>query len=351
MNREWKRLLPDVKQAFETFCEENLEQFDSNRGETDVTCLCPFCGGGGRNDLTFDVNVETGAWRCWREHHCGKRGNAGGLVSEVLGLERASGWDYLKGDRSDPRYLKSYVKHLDRFLMDVRDHGDIVPDTFMVDVDDVTPVHEHENGWEVLEWLEVERGHDPDLFLQLNDVVVPDQDRFYGRIAFQFTSEGNLAYQLYAFKRGVEPKTLNPSDSILSRTLYWWDRRQGLDFLIVTEGIMDCSRLTSYGLDAVACFGVNLSEEQIVMLALSEYEEIIIFFDQGAEDRARRAAETLSEYASGKTISHVCPKKLGADPDDLTFDEVFDCLDRRTIVSTRAETSMDRIIGWVNEEV
>src|SRR4030042_996133 len=37
--------------------------------------ICPFCGGGPEHEKSFGINLETGAWNCLRNNHCGLNGS------------------------------------------------------------------------------------------------------------------------------------------------------------------------------------------------------------------------------------------------------------------------------------
>ena len=44
------------------------------RGRELFFLWCPFCGGGGKDRETFSVNLDTGAYQCFRAS-CGRRGH------------------------------------------------------------------------------------------------------------------------------------------------------------------------------------------------------------------------------------------------------------------------------------
>lgn len=321
-----------MRVEFLQFCRENLEEADFDESDEEFSTVCPFCDGGRKRERSFDVNLNTGAWRCWRSNNCGEMGNHYQLVEKIMGVDRNVAFDYLKGDRSSPQFVMAYIKYTERYLTRLLDNPLKQRAPILATPGIIDPISETEYYQEILEWIELERGYEVDWFLENHDLFY--DDGAFGRVAFQFESGNDIAYQLYAYLPGIEPKTLNPDDQILSKTFYGWNKvNTDGEILLINEGIFDSSRMRYHGLDAVCGFGTSLSDDQIVMLALCGAEEICFMYDNGAEDKARRSAKKVAEYCKDKTISFTTPERKGADPDELTdFDEAFECLYRRTII-------------------
>jgi len=126
-------------------------------------------------------------------------------------------------------------------------------------------------------------------------------------------------------------KILNPKSSLSSLLLFNYDNvKRGCERLFVVEGIFDAIRLWLFGENAVAIFGISLSNFQRNLLLAKCPGEIIFMFDGdvwGDEKKLKiinKAVEKVSCYYSSK-ISTIRLRN-GVDPDDVADKKTLDQL-------------------------
>lgn len=51
-------------------------QYTIHQRKTGVQAMliCPFCDGGPKHEISFGINLESGAWNCLRNNNCGLSG-------------------------------------------------------------------------------------------------------------------------------------------------------------------------------------------------------------------------------------------------------------------------------------
>ena len=93
------------------------------------------------------------------------------------------------------------------------------------------------------------------------------------------------------------------------------------DRLVITEGFFDKLRT---GVTAVATLGKSISDEQLRLIRLGDFKEVIVFLDQDAQRESRAIAHKLSLYF--KTYI-CCP--TAKDPGEMTTAEIQHVLQYR----------------------
>lgn len=331
-----KTLSFDARRNLLTFIKSELgisEEFGFlGEDEEEIKIVCPFCGGGHRGDATFDLNIVKGVGRCWRANHCDWRGSVYNLVMDLKQVDFKTAKNLIDSKDYSPEFLKMCFDSLEK--ENKEEEQDDGP--FLVEYDG-DPIQDSPKLEEVIDWL-IRRGYDPDKFMSDHEMFWPVQDfNGFGRVGFRVSSLESSAFQLYTYDKSKQDlKTYNPKGSYLSKLLYNYNNvYKNRDTIFVTEGIFDCARLMSWGLDAVCIFGVNLSEEQIALLYTSECEEICVCLDNGTHSAVYGSGKSpgiiknIRSVVKDKYISAINIEKEGADPDSLTRREFLLYYDRR----------------------
>lgn len=336
---------PRHKKHFLEFLDKNFpkreERTSQSTGE-EIRITCPFCKGGASKEFSFDINVTKGATRCWRAT-CGYNGSIGWFLKDFLKISFSEAMQILEGEgQYSLNDLQAGIQFLESKMEDRYDNIDPL---VLGEAIDSWPDHAEDLAWDkglddVCEWIE-SRGYDPFEFLDQHDLYWPKQiGRWEDRVLFKVSTLMHRAYLAYGIHPEVQPKTVNPPGSVLSKMLYNYNRAYHAETLFVCEGIFDSARLISWGLHAVSVFGVNLSLEQVYLLSKTKAEEIVVLFDEGAEDSSRKALTTLSEYVKSKKLSMMQIEREGADPDDLSDEEFMEYFSKRKFLLTSEEDKL-----------
>lgn len=93
--------------------------------------------------------------------------------------------------------------------------------------------------------------------------------------------------------------------------------------VIIVEGIFDVMRLWSYGLqNVIAVLGASLTPQQLSLVVSKAFKMYVwLDPDQAGRDASERICKQLKPYGDVYEVSS--PK----DPDDLTADQAYECLD------------------------
>lgn len=332
------------------FVEDHFGEYTSNAAVDEMVLMCPFCHGGQHEEISFNINLEKGAARCWRAT-CDWRGTVVKMIRDYLDCD----WDtaYKIAGGTPPEDIDEILavlnsaqgalstlnfgmeySHMGR--IDVWPHGTI-------------PFEDSDQYGDICDWLYYERGYDPDRFCLEHDVYVcPEYDRFDRRALFMVRTNNQIAYQAYAYDKEVQPKTLNPPGAVLSRMLYNYDEVKTAATVFICEGIFDAARLIEQGFYAVCVFGANLSITQAFLLADLPAEELCVCLDNGADDKAMEMLKKLRKVCGEqKKLSLVSIDVEGADPDSLHEDDFARCFLKRRHV-TRAQDSIDFLLKMEN---
>lgn len=319
---------------FVKFIEDTFDISQSTDRTTgfEYRILCPFCQGGASGEVSFDINIDKSVARCWRAT-CGYRGSAGWFLKDFLGVPFPEAQKILDGQRelglSDLKAdaLAMFAQIEKRYSnVDISILGEKVDEW----VEGCDPLSWSNMLDDVVDWLENERGYDPDTFMDQHNLFVPPQTgRWEGRIIFEVRSLMHRAYLAYSIWPTVKPKTINPPGAVLSKMLYNYNEAYSGETIFICEGIFDSARLKSWGLHAVAIFGVNISIDQIYLLSKTKAKEICVLLDNGAEQSAIRICDQLADYIKDKTITFMPIAREGADPDELEEEEFMEYFEDR----------------------
>lgn len=305
--------------------EEHLRSGSNGVERHEWRFVCPFCLGGEHKENSFDMNIDQGVGRCWRQK-CNWVGGHVFFISEYLGIT----WDEAKKligseEQITTRSVRAELKNMKHIIDDnYRNSEEDVGREIFLEVDTAVPLEDSRVKEEVYDWISMVRGYKVKEFLTQHDVWVPPQYKAWeGRVMFIVKTNDDVAYIMYAFDEELENKTLNPTGAVLSRMLYNYNEVKKAKVVFVTEGIFDCARVMSWGYSAVASFGVAVQPGQALLLDDLKAKEICVCFDNGAEEQALKAMIAMDSVLSdNKTITCMTLEREGADPDSIS-EELF----------------------------
>lgn len=314
----------------------------------EIKIICPFCGGDAKDRYCFNLNIESGAARCWRSNNCGWVGNVVKLFSELKGANEKDMYRHI---------FSSEGMNLNGILQDIVHHkqrSEHIPDVGNIEVlpEELYDVIEHPNYDKFIYWLH-QRDYDPQVFLKDHIVhyAVLEDLSTYNRVLFQVNTGTDIAYQLYAFDPDTKPKTLNPPDHVLSSMVYNYNNVQTEpDYVFITEGIFDCARLMSWNLSAVCIFGTNIHPAQIYHLSELNAKELVILLDNGAKrgdkDASEVMASMLAPFVKHKQLSIATLKEDQLDPDAATQEDIIEAFSTRKIIHRAEECQTKALIQF-----
>lgn len=329
----YSKLLPNQMENLIEIVKDHIDilliEDDESRG------VCPFCNGGRSHEKTFCIEIETGLSICHRAS-CGWKGNAISLLSELLDLSYERAKETLNG--KEDYSIESIIQLVE--------YDSEIPFKRLANRAWINDAYKP-SRWpsDVLDWIR-RRGYSPDEFFQYNDVWMPPDGLYNGRVIFKVESNNVLAYQLYDFTGKNPRKTINPEGEFLSRTLYNYNQGNPIhecsaEFLLVHEGIFDVARSLTRDYNACCIFGTNLSSYQEELLRQHKAKEIVVCLDGDtnikdlSKDKAWQIATRLSKTIS-KQVS-IMRLPLKDDPDSCD-ESVFDaCFDSRLVLKDKDE--------------
>ena len=292
-------------------------------------CLCPFHDN--QKSPAFNINAETGAWKCWNPA-CGQKGGLVQFLVKALRMDYNAALEYAKhlptlssSDPSQwrlPEYDKRQAKG-DGTFMDEAQLGmySFCP-TYMVE----------------------KRGF-PKAFLREYDVGFdfhgyehpPGSGKMMGANRVTFPVRDPHGRLLGCTRRAVEddfPKVLHDFET--SRTLYLMDRVRPGSIMGISEGPIDALRCrligarvpgTSRVMDALramtATLGAGLVPAQADLVAESHPAGVVLALDNDGAgvEATRRSIKLLRERGVGRVEVLSYP---GKDPGDLKEDDHVD---------------------------
>lgn len=111
-----------------------------------------------------------------------------------------------------------------------------------------------------------------------------------------------------------------------NKSQYLWNLDSipnGVEKIVVVEGVFDCLWVESAGLFCVAVMGSHLSDVQIGKLLSKKPKEICLMFD--GDDAGRKGTlDALRRLVERQAIVKVRQAPEGRDPDEMTLDEIRD---------------------------
>jgi len=302
-------------------------------GGSEFRFLCPFCHGGRSKELSFDLNVKKGTAQCWRAK-CGWRGTSNWFLSQFLNISPKEAYDLLSGEIEIS--VDTLIGEIEELKLSLARRFDLPTENEFKSLDGFWRscefLSESDIEDEVFDWIENVRKYDTEEFFQCHTLLKPPPlDDWEGYVVFEVETNDMIAYQLYAFRPGVMPKTRNPKGDVLHLFLYNYNSVKFGEFpVFVCEGIFDAARLISWGYQAVCTFGTNMSEYQAYLLSRIQSSEIVLCYDNGAEDKAKTAIKLLNQHCYEKELTRMFLDIEDIDPDKLTEDQFLNFYNKRT---------------------
>lgn len=340
---------------------KNLEKFVARHwpgairkeahGGSEFRFVCPFCHGGRTRELSFDINIKKGTAQCWRSK-CGWRGTSNWFLSQYLNISPKDAFDLLSGEVEIS--VEALITEIEELRQELFNRFDLPGEKIMRSFDSFWESCEILEGSsvedDVVNWIEHERNYDPGEFLQVHTLFAPPPlEEWESRVVFQVDTNDMTAYQMYAFVPGIKPKTLNPPGEVLSSFLYNYNEvKDSPEPIFVTEGIFDAARLISWGYNAVCTFGTNMSEYQAYLLSRTRSDEIVMLYDNGAENKAKTAVKLLAQHCYEKEITRVHIPIEKADPDMISEEQLLKFYERRTRYVPEIDRMRNKIIKVQN---
>lgn len=116
---------------------------------------------------------------------------------------------------------------------------------------------------------------------------------FGPRLVFPIYQFGSYrGFQARTVFDNTDPKYIGATGMQKSTLLYNYDAAFAQkERLVITEGFFDCLRVGGTG---IATLGKEVSDEQIRLIKLGEFSEVIVFLDRDAQKEAKEVAKKLS---------------------------------------------------------
>jgi hypothetical protein len=282
---------------------------------------CPFCQRHGDPDPShhLGVNVEKGAYHCWR---CGAKGRLRALLPR--------GWTFPAGPpggrdgrcASPRRPSRPEQGTLGLGEVDHEIPGYVPCTTDPAEFNEVEMVYNHR----MVRDYARNRGVEPVRFPCGSSLELPQ------RLVWPITQEGRLVYyQARTIKAYVEPKMLNPDASWGRKSDVLWGfdlagRRR--DVLVVCEGPFDAVAVwRKAGQAAVAVLGCEISATQARLIDYLRPGRAVVLFDGDAGMKAKGSAYRLRRICRPSIdVAYVrWPEDLvSEDPDSLGRERLWE---------------------------
>jgi len=144
-------------------------------------------------------------------------------------------------------------------------------------------------------------------------------DELFGRVVF--IDDVNEYYLARSFLASIEPKTLNPINSV--KPLFYF-RKKDYNALYLVEGVFDTVPFRKTDRDVVALLGKDISQFQLTQLISVNIDNVIISLDVDAFESAKKLATIIAGKLPMINIGILMYNdRSGKDPSDYDI-ELFD---------------------------
>lgn len=312
----------DLFELLEKLGIKNLQSKSSN-----IMASCPFHDD---NNPSFSINKHTGGWQCFTCNASNGNGSGGliDLVRRIRGVnvKQAIRWLYnIVGIKQDieitPRMVKKQIKntlnkddniynkeHEDKYILRATIPRGVRYDWYL--------------GIKYFEGRKIAqravRVHQITFCTQgyyKNRAIIPIKDANGKLISFEARDITSMA----------EKKVLYPKDVVISQTLFNIHMAKEHNSVIIVEGIMDALYLNSHGFNAVALFGVNLSQKQENLLS-KHFDTVYICLDMDAV--GYKSMKRLANRLSLHLKVYIITLPVNKDPDDIEPEDFKKYLDK-----------------------
>lgn len=334
-----------VEQNIKNILEKNFNGVYIPRSTgLEFNTICPFCEGGRKREVTLNINIQKQVVRCWRAK-CEYRSGLISFLADYLKKDYKAVKDMVYEGFSEEAIL---IAKIEKILHD--DKKTAVQELSFEEIDvfpeECIKASEAPNAEEYADWIQYTRGYNLEEFEAQHSVYMPPQyGLMKGRVVFEVLTNNNRAYLLYAFEKGLMPKTINPNGRVLSQMLYNYNDAKDGEIILVHEGIFDCARTKSYGFSSVALFGINMSFQQAFLLKETGCQEICLCLDAGTEDKMLKIFQEFKDLWHGVRVTMVDfgDGSVKIDADSISEESLYLHLARRKVLQSGQESLNDRI--------
>lgn len=262
-----------------------IDLLDANNIEGNVIgrffmIACPFHDD---SNPSLGVDIETGGFNCLG---CGEHGPFKKLLDK-LGIENCQ-IDEMETD---------YSSRIDKYIKQSKEQTDLLIQCskhFVPLIDD--------NGDKMIGDIydyAVERGLDNSTIQSLKLGAI-NYSRFQNRLVFPIMFNGKLvSYEGRRIDVG-DDKYYRVRSTPSSNILYNYDNAKKEKNVILVEGVFDAAMLYQRGYNVVACFGSNISTNQIILLSI--FDKVFLALDgdvagnKGVDDAKKLIREESNLY-------------------------------------------------------
>jgi hypothetical protein len=297
----------------------DIECYEEGKNVTDeaINVQCPLCPDHSNHCGIFRDSLQ---FKCWR---CSQTGSFAYLLSVLTGqpkdlckqeIEEFTASFHLDPEMQIQELLKE--NESDQEKKPKREFSGKYPE-YMEELDPEFPLLQH--------------------YMQERDICLETLKKhecgicrvgpYMNRLIIPIFSQGELvSYQGadMTLKAEVKYKT---ADSEVNQYLYNWDRLDPyLDFILVTEGILDAWRLEK---NAVATFGTSLTDRQFELLLIWKPKKLIFCWDSDAYFYAERESQRFAPFVE-EVYAVNFPE--GEDPDSLGHVRSWELIEEQCFV-------------------
>lgn len=288
------------------YCTANLSGVKISSGGTEANAECPFCGKPGR----FYINMETGAWICFK---CEERGKSvAGVIAQLEGISYSEARGMMMRAGITFRRRETTTTLLDK-IRDLRpdleraEHVEPEPVDFGLPPEFI-PVW---NGKKFkMPLYLVERGIKRET-AKAWSMGFCNRGRYANRVIIPVECPNGRSITARSTD-GDEPRYLNPKDADHARLILGWNMvRYGADFALV-EGPLDAVKMWQHGIPAMALMGKRLHADQLSMLRRWPSDAaVVVMLDP---EEAKAPWETAKALAFHFASVYIATLPDGVDP-------------------------------------
>lgn len=258
---------------------------------------CPFCGD---KSTHLGINLESKMFSCFR---CGKKGGSVSLVQQ---------FDNCSYSRAIGVVSTFVIRDFSHIKRKERTHASVT----------MLPNNTSSNFLPIHDKFLTSRKYDRSFLERKYDIMAvgPTCDDWKFRIVIPVYLNHELVTYVARDTTGkLEVPYKNCPIELCIRQakhcLYGLDEAK--DEIILVEGILDAWRI---GTKAVATFGTQVTDEQILLLGEKKIKRAFVLFDADATKKAESLAYSISSVVPNVEVIQLSE----GDPDNLTEDEVWE---------------------------
>jgi len=282
---------------------------DYKQDSDEIKVNCPWCVKRGRprpdTGQKLWINIKKNLYHCWR---C----NAGGQVSDLFPQLATEFHQTYVPENSQP-IQKAPLEPLPT---------------------DLIPLDKLPSNHLIHEYLREERRSTVDELLpyaqfcgNYRRTKEDGYEHSYGpRIIFPIEQAGRYCgFQGRTIWRNTEPKYVGALGMEKKKLLWNYDRAIRGSRIILVEGVFDAIRI---GAEGAAIFGKAISDEQVRLLQLGNFQQVIFWLDADAQVDCEQSARRLAKYFPSYMLRTNKFKDAGETPKDIIQEIISTSIER-----------------------